>query len=420
MNTRYDCPSPSCEDKHKTFTRYIDIATGQPLHPSVGKCNRANKCGYHYTPRQFFQDNPDQSNTDTTSSYRFRVDKKRSPFPVSAPLRHTKQETLIKPISFIPVDIFEASLKGSPTNYFKTFLTNRFGWEIANAVISRYFIGTSKKWEGATIFWQIDANGKIRTGKIMLYDPGNCKRVKEPCNRIGWAHSELNQEHYELQQCLFGEHLLKDKTKHVALVESEKTAIISSIYFPQYIWLATGGLNNLNAEKCKVLKGRYVVLFPDLKGFDKWDAKREELSQPSNFSISDLLETRATPSEKEQGLDLADYLLRYDPDEFPKTETTRISTSSSENKQSPQADKIQTEPSTSPKQLIAYTDSQGRLYIPTPFSTTYTIYPSIAHYNQRSSIRRFEPKEGISSDSRVENFNSVFINTDTLTITDFR
>ena len=28
------------------------------LSDSVGKCNRLNKCGYHYTPRQYFADNP--------------------------------------------------------------------------------------------------------------------------------------------------------------------------------------------------------------------------------------------------------------------------------------------------------------------------------------------------------------------------
>jgi hypothetical protein len=67
---------------------------------------------------------------------------------------------------------------------------------------------------------------------------------------------------------LFGEHLLIDKTKPVAIVESEKTAVIASVYLPQFIWVAVGSLTNLNAEKCNVLKGRTVTLFPDLNGFD--------------------------------------------------------------------------------------------------------------------------------------------------------
>lgn len=74
---------------------------------------------------------------------------------------------------------------------------------------------------------------------------------------------------FELKQCLFGEHLLRDKAKPIAIVESEKTAIIASVYLPQFIWLAVGSLTNLNAEKCSVLKGRTVTLFPDLNGFEK-------------------------------------------------------------------------------------------------------------------------------------------------------
>ena len=56
-------------------------------------------------------------------------------------------------------------------------------------------------------------------------------------------------ENWELTQCLFGEHLLSaidEKQKTVALVESEKTAIIASCIMPKYIWLATGGKSQFN------------------------------------------------------------------------------------------------------------------------------------------------------------------------------
>ena len=35
----------------------------------------------------------------------------------------------------------------------------------------------------------------------------------------------------------------KDKTKPIALVESEKTALIASYYLPQFLWIASGGKN---------------------------------------------------------------------------------------------------------------------------------------------------------------------------------
>jgi len=150
----------------------------------------------------------------------------------------------------------------------------------------------------------------------MLYSPTTGKRVKEPFNHITWVHKALKLPAFELKQCLFGEHLLQDKTKPVAIVESEKTAIIASVYLPQFIWLAAGSLTNLNADKCKVLAGRTVTLFPDLNGFDKWSSKVKELSPFATFIVSDLLECKATEAERNHGFDLADYLIRFDYREF--------------------------------------------------------------------------------------------------------
>lgn len=58
------------------------------------------------------------------------------------------------------------------------------------------------------------------------------------------------QQEFNLKQCLYGEHLLKDKTKPIAVGESEKTAVIASAYLPQFIWVATSGASELSIEKC--------------------------------------------------------------------------------------------------------------------------------------------------------------------------
>ena len=56
ISTRYTCPQ--CGRKH-TFTRYIDTENNnQYISDNVGKCNRLDKCGYHYTPKQYYIDNP--------------------------------------------------------------------------------------------------------------------------------------------------------------------------------------------------------------------------------------------------------------------------------------------------------------------------------------------------------------------------
>ena len=297
MNTRYRCPI--CQQRDKTFSLYIDTETGDHIHPTVGRCNRESNCGHHYTPKQYFQDNIISFDTPYT--------KVNKPRPVSP------QQ---KPVSFIPVEVFKASLKAHETNNFVQFLIYLFGVEVVSQLVSRYFIATSKHWNGATVFWQIDTQGKIRTGKIMLYSPTTGRRVKNLELPVYWAHKAIKLHEFELRQCLFGEHLLIDKTKPVAIVESEKTAVIASVYLPQFIWVAVGSLTNLNSEKCNILKGRTITLFPDLNGFEKWSIKAKELSHLANFTVSNLLERKASESEKRKGLDLADYLLRFDYKEF--------------------------------------------------------------------------------------------------------
>ncbi len=301
MNTRYHCPD--CQQSNKTFSRYIDTETGEHVHPNVGRCDRESNCGYHYTPKQYFQDNNILFDATQPKAYKPKI--------VTPPQ---------KPVSYIPVDVFKASLNPTAyeTNHFVKFLIALFGVEVASELVSRYFIATSKHWNGATVYWQIDTYGKIRTGKIMLYSPTTGKRIKEPHKHIHWVHSLLKTHDFELRQCLYGAHLLNDNTKPVAIVESEKTAIIASVYLPQSIWVAVGSLTNLSTEKCSELKGRNITLFPDLNAFEKWNIKAKELSHLANFTVSDLLERKATDAEKKQGLDIADYLIKFDFREFGK------------------------------------------------------------------------------------------------------
>ena len=106
----------------------------------------------------------------------------------------------------------------------------------------------------------------------MKYDPETGLRIKdENCTgRINWVHSLMKAsgqlpKDWELTQCLFGEHLLRqDPGKVVALVESEKTAEICTGLMPRSLWLATGGKSMIK-ERLLVLKGRKVVAFLDIE-----------------------------------------------------------------------------------------------------------------------------------------------------------
>ncbi len=155
----------------------------------------------------------------------------------------------------------------------------------------------------------------------MKYDTLTGRRLKEPFNHISWVHSTLQLKNFNLKQCFFGEHLLNTSNFPVASVESEKTAVISSFYFPQFIWLASGSLQNLKSSMFERLKGRSIILFPDtsLKGiaFNKWlQVATELVNLEYNCITSDFLELNASIQEKENGVDLADYLVKYAISEF--------------------------------------------------------------------------------------------------------
>ncbi len=309
-NTKYKCPR--CGQNNR-FVRYIDNETGQHVHPDVGRCDREEKCKYHYTPGQYFKDNPRLSETNLTNSPLQRFKHKSQP-----------PKPILEPASHIPFEVFEGSLQQYEDNNFIQFLLSRYDQDIVFDVINRYYVGVSKHWKGASVFWQIDFNHKIRTGKIMLYHAQSGKRVKQPHNHINWVHSVLKLKDYSLKQCFFGEHLLSQfPQKQVCIVESEKTAIIASLFLPKYNWIATGGKNGCRwteSSVCEVLKNKTVILWPDLGAYEKWSTSAQSLCTLAKISVSDLLEKNASEDERNDGLDLADYLLNYDPGDFKQTE----------------------------------------------------------------------------------------------------
>ena len=128
----------------------------------------------------------------------------------------------------------------------------------------------------------------------------------------------LNNQEANLLDCFFGEHLLKlYSEKQVAIVESEKTAIICSVYYPKYVWIATGGTNGCKwteRDVCKVLEGRDVVLFPDLNCFEKWSEKAKEIQSivSCKILVSQILEKNATEVQRSKGYELADFVLVTD------------------------------------------------------------------------------------------------------------
>ena len=57
----------------------------------------------------------------------------------------------------------------------------------------------------------------------------------------------------------------------VNIVESEKSAIIASIVYPEYIWIASGSRGNITDERMRIVKGRAATFYPDNDAFDDWE-----------------------------------------------------------------------------------------------------------------------------------------------------
>lgn len=375
-STRFTCPG--CKTPY-SFTRYLDGETHQPIHPTVGRCNREIKCGYHYTPRQFFSDlkrqdphfsitqhhgsphrdlhslishkhgdshlnpntssqpAPPQSSSDTITSPS-NLSQHQKPVTVGSnhhttnhrnqptgpqPLHHYPEpdalfltpQTIqqVKPPDYIPPKYLKRSL--SLDSNFVRFLRIHFSdLQIAEAA-NNYLLGAARNWK--VIFWQIDIDGKVRTGKIMQYNPQTGRRIKTGYGGINWVHHKLKKSNpsfsdFNLSQCYFGEHLLRlYPDKPIAIVEAEKTAVIASMIYHNYNWLAAGNLNGLNVEKSRILRDKTVILYPDSGCYDNWFRKAEQINHELSLHliVSAFLEHFATPQQTQYGYDLADYIL---------------------------------------------------------------------------------------------------------------
>lgn len=354
---------PRCQEKR--FVRYVNNLTNEYneyLADDVGKCDRADDCNYHKTPSEYFKEKNikieiEKTITETQHGFIFR-------FPFDTVLKnaikqqpnvkfdatekrwvyhgHELSETIKtfatenqfriikkpkeKPASFISPEVYGKKLNRYTQNNFVSHLRKLFATETVHRLIERFFIGTSGKYPNATLFPQIDNEQNIRTAKIMLYYSDRFNRAKiNGKAKIAWLHTEIKE--FNLKQCFFGLHQIQlspvfrnPDSFTIGIVESEKTAVVlTGLQFehnrlPNMILLAAGQLNGLNIEKMKPLKTFKIILFPDLskKGtaFELWKEKAAEFKEQGyNISVSDLLEKQATPEQRADGFDLADYII---------------------------------------------------------------------------------------------------------------
>lgn len=197
--------------------------------------------------------------------------------------------------------------------------------EQAQRAAERYRLGAMRN--GAVIYWQIDAEGQVRDGKVMQYGP-DCHRLKsvQP-NWMGWLMrykltdaqgQRLLPPQWRAEQCLFGLHLLAQAPpdQPVCITEAEKTAVFCSERVDAAcLWMASGGLAALNAQLLLPLRGRRIMLYPDTdakgEAFRLWCdiAERARRDYHLDVAVSDLLEREATAGQKARKVDLVEWVV---------------------------------------------------------------------------------------------------------------
>ena len=229
-------------------------------------------------------------------------------------------------------------------------------------VINLYCVGHGK--HGHTIFWQIDEQGRVRTGKMMKYRPDG-HRDKEATWNFDFIHATLvrhwdaekremtdeppypfphlyDPSKQEMRQCYFGMHLLNrwkrnDIEQEVKIVESEKTALLMAIAYGNHakqVWMACGGLENLSREKLKPLidQGRRIILYPDRDGIDKWRIKAEQLHY-DRVTVDDNPVTKWWKPCDGDKADIADVMIRMVNNSKPITTIDEVKAKMPETKE---------------------------------------------------------------------------------------
>ena len=338
---------PNCNKK--TFVLYVDTETGNYLTDDFGKCDREQNCNHHKAPpkgKKGYLINVlslkditgkaikitdlnglisivpksqilEQSKNSCWITEWFLKTSTINYLSSESKYFNTDEVTFINVVtkeqpppitpSFHSLELLEKMYNINPQiDNLTEFLKTKFSKDEIFEATDKYFIsGTKQFWSNATVFWQIDDKEQMHAGKIMLYDSVTGRRIKEPYNHINWMHKAIKEPDFNLCQCLFGLHRInEDYQKTIAIVESEKTAIVMSIFLPDFIWLATGSKQNLKFDLLKPIKKRNIVLFPDKGEYLNWLSKAKDLNTIGfKIAVSELIEQ----TNFNNGFDLADY-----------------------------------------------------------------------------------------------------------------
>jgi uncharacterized protein DUF6371 len=238
----YKLITPCC-GRNNTDGKFINYKN---LSPEYGYCH---SCGKASLPPTIYVDENGEQYIWNELENKFQTD-------LILPKKTIINAPKLTVQKFINESIIWQYFKINPENNLLQYLRKTYGDLKTEDAKETYALGTSN--DGGAIFWSINTDLKVQKAKIAYYDT-NGKRT----NKFKVPYK--NEDGYF--NCLFGEHLIYDTievNKTIVLTESEKTAIIGYILFPQYVWVAYGGINGLTENKVSCLIGYNVLIVPDM------------------------------------------------------------------------------------------------------------------------------------------------------------
>lgn len=168
---------PDCGQK--TFVRVIDADTGHYLADNAGRCDRESKCGYQYTAKQYFANNPDFRKDSGYQVWPRNKGYQRQGPNAENVLQGRYSQRILQPAAdYLELTHLLETIGDYDRNSFTQFLTRLFPFdpESVQAAIADYKIGTFRGW---TSFPVIDRQGRFCKAKLMRFDPETGKRLKD-------------------------------------------------------------------------------------------------------------------------------------------------------------------------------------------------------------------------------------------------
>jgi hypothetical protein len=287
-------PCPMC--KAKGEFRYYE---GLPR--EFGKCERVNNCGYSNLPPSDFK----------TDGYQI------------PPVQKPKELKIVYPDQ----EKIKSFLPNHASNFHKFCI--RLG--IPQDHLTKWNVGTNG--ESTAFAYQEQSTGHFtnvkevkyseegkRTGEAYYLKRYECKgcgaafdRYLKTCTACNKTKTLFGSEKEKFMICIYGEHTWsteKDEngryTKPLCLIESEKSAVIASFFYPQYDWGAFSAAKNLTDEKIGsgVLFNRTVY---NLRDADKAGREAHAEKQLAKWKLT--YEAVELFPEREDGYDIADAII---------------------------------------------------------------------------------------------------------------